>query len=306
MNRRLKQKCLFVSIAMHATLVLIVVVASAFKHNAKDPVVKPMKVYSAAALNQILSAPATAAPSPAISEPTPTPPKVEPPKPKPEPQPTPKPEPKKPEPPKPQKKPEPKKQPPKKPAKPKTQPRKTPTKTTVRKKQPPKSPAKKPRQAPTVKVAPLNKLVTRTDPAAERRERERREQQRQAEAQRMAKLASAINSATSLKPTRSVAVKSSGSSALAASDYRSYVQDTYDRHWREPSGLASGIMATITVTIRRDGSVKSVRISKRSGVSRLDSSVQSLIDKVRKFKPFPSGMNDSEKTFTFGFRIRKR
>ncbi|MGB0581204.1 MAG: TonB C-terminal domain-containing protein [Limisphaerales bacterium] len=312
MNERLKRKCLFVSVGMHALLVVIVAFASAFKSEVKEPDIKPMTVIDTDVINRLMAAPApVVAPQPVQRPaPTPTPRKVEPPKPAPKKPEPPKPAPKKPDPPKQIKKPDPK--PPKKITKkpdPKPAPKRN-IKKPVPKKPAPKKPTPRPtpRPRPTVKIdtsALRNKLNNRPDPAAQRRERERAEQRRKeaaaAERRRVAALKSKLGSITKLD-SRSVKV-SAGSSARASIDYGTYVRQTYDRHWSQPSGLRKGLRAEITVTIRRDGSVKSARVSKRSGVALFDNALQSLANKVRSFRSFPSNMTVSEKTFSCGFEV---
>lgn len=293
---RLGKKCLIVTVVLHSLLIGVLLLAPAFSKEEKKPdPPKPISLVHGALIAEILAtrapapSPPVPAPAPAQKQATrkiqPTPPKkVE----------APRLEPKK------------------------ETPKKLPPKKTTLKKSPPKRVIKVAKTKPTpskpkkstIKVSIPDKLQTRSDPEMERREREvreraRKEDERRAKQQRAA-LHAKLDRATDLIFTDSVTVRISGGSSQATMDYGSYVMQTYDRNWREPTGLSSASTVIITVTISKSGSVKSARISKRSGISQLNSSVESLIGKVRKFRPFPLGMNEAEKTFTIDFNIRSK
>lgn len=297
--KRLHKKCLIASFGLHGLLLVIMVVAPAFltKPKEKKDTPKPVTIVSGALVAAVLNPPAP--PAPPAPRPTPSKPapkkEVTPPKPKPKPV---------------VKKPEPKKTTPK--PRPKPAPKKiTPKKTTPKKKvtKPPLKTVKKTYTKPKIKVSIPKNLTSRPDPAQERRERERREQAKRdaarREAQRTAALKRKLDSATSFKFSSQVKVRTSGG-GRATMDYGSYVMGIYDRAWREPRDLSSRLTASVTVTISRSGSVISATISRGSGVSRMDSSIRSVLNSIRKFKAFPTGMNDSKKTFTIDFSIREK
>lgn len=298
--KRLHKKCLIASFGLHGLLLIIMVVAPAFltKPKEKKEIRKPVQLISGALVAVTLNPPAPPtrpAERPAPSKPTPQK-VVTPPQPKPKPA---------------VKKPEPKKTTPK--PKPKPVPKKiTPKKTTPKKKvtKPPVKTVKKTYTPPKIKVSIPTKLTSRPDPAQERRERERREQAKRdaarREAQRMAALNRKLEIATSFKFSSQVKVRTSGGGSRATMDYGSYVMGVYDRAWREPRDLSSRLTASVTVTISRSGSVISATISRGSGVSRMDSSIRSVLNSIRRFKAFPTGMNDSKKTFTIDFSIREK
>lgn len=296
--KRLQKKCLVASFGIHGLLLIIMVVAPAFltKPEEKKEITPPMKLISGALVAKALAPPP--APEPPAPTPRPTPPPVKPTPKKPEPK---KPTPKKPTPKPVIKKPEPKK----------TTPKPTPKKTTPKKKVT-KPPVKK-KTAPTrpkIKVEIPKNLISRPDPQKEKREREARERARAAAAAKAAadrrKLIAKLNTATSMSFSSQVKVRTAGSGSRATMDYGSYVMGVYDRAWREPRDLSSRLTATIKVTISRSGSVVSASISRGSGVSRMDSSIRSVLNSIRKFKPFPSSMNNSRETFTIDFSIREK
>jgi TonB family protein len=64
-------------------------------------------------------------------------------------------------------------------------------------------------------------------------------------------------------------------------------------------------VAVVSVTVDRTGKVLSARVVRKTGDAALDRSVQSALDRVRSIgKPFPSGSNDSKRTFTLDFTPR--
>jgi protein TonB len=194
-----------------------------------------------------------------------------------------------------------------------------PTPKPVVKKTPPKpkeitKPTPKPTREspPKIKIASLDNLITASDSSAEKKRREaeerrQREAAKRAELEQKRQLAKLDSLLGDVKFSKGVNVRTSGSSTRATMDYASYVVQTYDREWREPVQMAgSRYTAEVTVTIRSNGSVASVRISRRSGVGALDNSIQEVIDRVRRFRPFPAGMDDSQQTFTIDFSVRAK
>jgi len=303
---RLGKKCFIASTGTHLLLLIVLVVSPAFRSKEDKPIKPPMTVIDGAKLATIMNAGATPQ-----QQPTPTPPAPKPPTPKP-PEPkrevkkeTPKPPVKKPDPkpdPKPVEKPKPKEvaKPKPKPVVKRTTPKPRVTKPKVSKPKPkPKTPSK-------IKVASLDNLIRPSQSSAEKK-RQEAEARRQHEAATQAELEGKRRVAqafSGVKFSSTVSVRASAGSSRATMDYGSYVRQTYDRQWREPSQLAgSRHSADVTVTIRKNGSVASARLSRRSGVGALDSSIQSLIDRVRKFRPFPTGMNESQATFTIEFSV---
>lgn len=306
---RLQNKCLIVSVAMHVLLIAVLLLAPAFqKEEPKPDPPKPVNLIHGALVAKALQA-AAAAPARPVQEPPKAPePKPKPPEPKPKPL---EPKPKKVEQPKPQPKPQPKKTTPKKATPKKPAPKKTTVKPKISKPKitkPKVTP--KPRPRPKIKVNIPTQLQTKRDPAQEQREREAearriREAKEKAERDR-ARLRTRLASATNLKFSKSVSPRISGGSSRATQDYGSRVVSTYNREWREPAGISSASIVTVTVTISKSGYVKSARISKRSSNSTLNSSIQSLINRVKKFPAFPPGMNQSEFTLSIDFEMQNR
>ena len=312
--KRIQKKCFLGSLGAHAFLVVILLVAPAFfKKPRPKKDTQPVNLIDHAVLAAIANAGAAAAPS--LPQPKPVPPKAETPKPKPQvkkAEPKPKPKPPKPKPkPKPvQKKKAPTPKPKPKPiikqskAKPKTRPMVT--------KSRPKTTPKPKRIVPKIKVGNLNNLVSQRDEKAEReRQRKaadaaRRAQERERRLRKNA-VARAFDGTSkySKNPVR-ISV-SGGGSGRATMDYGRYLVNEYDRLWSPPRELSGrAYLVTIRVTVSKSGRVTSKRITKRSGVSSVDSSVQRTLDRATKFRPFPAGMNESQKTFTIVFDLKAK
>ena len=104
-----------------------------------------------------------------------------------------------------------------------------------------------------------------------------------------------------------IKVNVSGANAAAFTSYAQYVVSVYRRTWEPliPKTLARSRVAVVSVTVDRTGKVVSARVVRKTGDAALDRSVQSALDRVRSIgKPFPSGSNDSKRTFTLDFTPR--
>ena len=104
-----------------------------------------------------------------------------------------------------------------------------------------------------------------------------------------------------------IKVNVSGANAAAFTSYAQYVVAVYRRTWEPliPKTLARSRVAVVSVTVDRTGKVLSARVVRKTGDAALDRSVQSALDRVRSIgKPFPSGSNDSKRTFTLDFTPR--
>ena len=228
---------------------------------------------------------------------------------------------------------------------PKVEPVKKPEQKTVKetkkpeKKAEPKKTETKPKDPPKKKTpekVDLSKLVVKPDKAKAEREAKERAEAQAAEAaaakaaaeyaaQRNAAISGAIATA---KGSSSGAVTSLGkSSASGASvkgaapgngdgtgigpsvaNYNQYVISLYNRSWNCPSDLTdAGATTTVEIKINKDGSIRSSRITKRSGNKSLDDSVQRTLDVVAAsgVPPLPNGAPEP-RTLTINFNLKNR
>jgi colicin import membrane protein len=228
---------------------------------------------------------------------------------------------------------------------PKVEPVKKPEQKTVKETKKPEKKAEtkktetKPKDPPKKKTpekVDLSKLVVKPDKAKAAREAKERAEAEAAEAaaakaaaeyaaQRNAAISGAIATA---KGSSSGAVTSLGkSSASGASvkgaapgngdgtgigpsvaNYNQYVISLYNRSWNCPSDLTdAGATTTVEIKINKDGSIRSSRITKRSGNKSLDDSVQRTLDVVAAsgVPPLPNGAPEP-RTLTINFNLKNR
>lgn len=96
----------------------------------------------------------------------------------------------------------------------------------------------------------------------------------------------------------------SGPSVAAFGDI---LRTIYFNNWHEPSDASSddGIVK-VTVTIARDGTVISGRITKSSGDAAVDRSVQRTLENVTFIKSFPEGWKESQRQFQLSFSLKAK
>lgn len=309
------KKAFLISLALHGSLLGAFLGGSAFIHpTPQEPPIVNLPLIHLTQVPSILTDEPIFNPggAPEIGEPAPTP---EPPAAQPA-APAPAPEPPKVE--------QPKKQ--------ETKPVKEPVKEV--KKTEPKKPAEK--KPATPKTVDLSKLVVKPDKAkAEREARERKEAEaaEAAAAKAAAEYASKMNAALSgaiatAKGSSSGAVTSLGSSSASGAsvkgaapgngggtgigpsvaNYNQYVISLYNRSWNCPSDLTdAGATTTVEIKINKDGSIRSSRITKRSGNKSLDDSVQRTLDTVAAsgVPPLPNGAPEP-RTLTINFNLKNR
>ncbi len=288
MNLSLQQKCLIASAGMHLLLLVILFVGPAFlsPRNPLEnlPVIDfiPDRLVDAAVVGG--GNPNVRPPPPTPAPPTPAPP---PPVVKPAPAPAPAPEPK-PEP----AKPEPKAREP--------EPVKTARDLTP---DPDSLDVQRPR-----KPAISTKIVTRKDTPTKTSKAgmEAGERALAQARQQIARAASSIREAAAAPTTIEDFGPGGGGPTYAS--YAAWVKTVYENAWVPPSDTASDDAITVvTVTIARDGTVVSARISKGSGDALVDASVRSTLDRVKTIgRPFPEGVKDRERTYIIHFNLKAK
>lgn len=102
-------------------------------------------------------------------------------------------------------------------------------------------------------------------------------------------------------------VEASGPGGLAYANYAQFVREVYESEWVMPPDLLDeDATAKVTVTISRDGRVISSRIERRSGNSTLDKSVQRVLNTVKFVHKFPEDARDEQRTFTINFNLKAK
>lgn len=316
---RLQKKCLIASAALHALLVVILIVGPAFFVEInKTPSLPVLEWVPAKGVDELLfggGSPTAKPPPPAPRAAPPLPPATElpkPPAPKPkqiELPPTPKPEPK-PEPPV-------AKSVPKPPDIPK--PKVAKIKPVADKPEPVKPSPKK----TEIKVN-IDEMVTHN--AEDRKQRERKDRERKEkelikareeydrEVSKQADMARESADRLDQELNRSLrnlrtglssgtAVEIPGPNGAAFANYGQIIKSIYDAAWLVREDF-SNLRATVEVeiTVERDGTVRTANITRRSGNSALDKSVREALNRVKTIGvPFPDGAKEVERKVKLKF-----
>jgi len=97
-----------------------------------------------------------------------------------------------------------------------------------------------------------------------------------------------------------------GESGPAAVNYYQLVQSILDKAWHPSDALGEDTPnVTISIVISRDGTLRG-HISKRSGNSLMDKSVQNVLDTVTSVEPFPADFSAQQLPATFTFNIKAK
>jgi TonB family protein len=91
-------------------------------------------------------------------------------------------------------------------------------------------------------------------------------------------------------------------------NYAAYVRTLYQNAWVVPDDATTDDAVTeISITIARDGTIVSSRISKRSGDPALDASVKRVLERVTTIgKSFPDGARENQRSYIIPFSIKAR
>jgi len=289
---RLQKKCFFASTGLHLLLLLILLVGPAFVGSKSKPDTTPVLDFVALkTVDDLLSGggnPKANPPPAPFEKPQPAPPA---PVIKPAP-PPPTPEVREPDPPK----------------------------DEVKEVPPPKDPEsslepsndRKPKK-PTIEFTPVvrpardAKAEAKAKAEAQARE-EAREYARQ-ETDRRHRLAAAFgNAANNLEEGRSgstsIELKGPGGGGVPYANFLQAVKSRYQQAWIVPDGITDeNATVAASVTIARDGTVVSSRITRSSGSAAVDRSVQVTLDRVKWAAPLPDDAKENQRTVSINFNV---
>ncbi|MEY2429951.1 MAG: TonB terminal [Verrucomicrobiota bacterium] len=98
-----------------------------------------------------------------------------------------------------------------------------------------------------------------------------------------------------------------GGGGPAYANYGAWVKTKYDNAWLAPDDATSDdAVAKVSVTIARDGTVVSAHITKASGDSQVDRSVQATLDRVTFIAPFPDAAKEKQRTYIINFNLKAK
>jgi len=114
-------------------------------------------------------------------------------------------------------------------------------------------------------------------------------------------LSSISRNASGMTP---VHIEGPGGSPFSAVNYDDVIASKYYNAWNAPGDVSDSAPAVlVTITVSRDGSVISARITRRSGNSSLDKSIQNALEAVTWIEAFPEGSKDQQRTFKISFNL---
>ncbi len=174
---------------------------------------------------------------------------------------------------------------------------------------------------PSLEVAPkpprlpkVNLKLTERKTASKAAQQARAEADRQAKqyAEYRRKLAGQIGSAAnglpgSISSSTSIEFKGPGGGGVPYANWLQAVKTDYTLAWELPQGIADDdATVAVTVTIARDGSVVSSRITRPSRNGAVDESVRATLARVRKTAPLPRTATEDQRTVTINFNVRAK
>ena len=173
-------------------------------------------------------------------------------------------------------------------------------------------PAKERRHLPKVSTTPMTRQPDARKPTkANTSDSDTRAQEQQvADAKRRAvrQLERAMtNIGQSTSSATSIEAYGPGNSDASQANYAAEVKRRYEEAWQAPDDSATDDAITkVTVTIANTGKVIEARISRPSGDSPVDKSVQRALDRVPFIAPFPEGAKDKQRTYTINFNLKAK
>jgi colicin import membrane protein len=94
-----------------------------------------------------------------------------------------------------------------------------------------------------------------------------------------------------------------GGGGVPYANFLSAVQTVYYNAWRQPDS-APELVAKVSVSIARDGTVISARLLNPSGNSSVDKSVQETIERVKYAAPLPASATEESRTVIVNFKTQ--
>jgi TonB family protein len=102
-------------------------------------------------------------------------------------------------------------------------------------------------------------------------------------------------------------VEASGPGGEAYANYDAYVREKYDNEWTGTDDIRDEYSTTrATVTIANTGEVVSARVITPSRNPALDRSVERVLRSVRFIAPFPDGTREKTRTYTINFNVKAK
>jgi TonB family protein len=102
----------------------------------------------------------------------------------------------------------------------------------------------------------------------------------------------------------SIELKGPGGGGVPYANFLQAVKSRYQNAWIVPDGITDdNAMVATSVTIARDGTVVSARITRSSGNVAVDRSVQVTLDRVKWAAPLPQDAKENQRTVSINFSV---
>jgi colicin import membrane protein len=104
-----------------------------------------------------------------------------------------------------------------------------------------------------------------------------------------------------------IELKGPGGGGLPYANWLQAVKSVYSNAWLLPDGVTDeSATATASVSIARDGTVISARITRFSGSAAVDRSVQAALERVKYAAPLPDDAKEDERTVSINFNAKSK
>jgi colicin import membrane protein len=161
---------------------------------------------------------------------------------------------------------------------------------------------------PNIDLTPITRPHEAQEDAKAKAEADAREDARREKA-RLKRIAAAFGNAansleSSLSGSTSIELKGPGGGGVPYANFLQAVKSVYQHAWVVPDGITDDNATTAaSVTIARDGTVVSSRITRSSGNPGVDQSVQRTLDRVKWAAPLPDTAKENERTVNINFNV---
>lgn len=109
-----------------------------------------------------------------------------------------------------------------------------------------------------------------------------------------------------LSPSTSIELRGPGGGGVPYANFLAAVKQIYTDAWEVPDGVSEDAAATVSVTIARDGTVISSHIIRSSENSKVDQSVQAVLDRVKYAAPLPEDSKEDQRTVEIVFDVKSK
>src|SRR5690606_15587917 len=107
-----------------------------------------------------------------------------------------------------------------------------------------------------------------------------------------------------LSSSTEIKLKGPGGGGVPYANFLSAVKSVYSRDWQVPETADDSATVVASITIARDGRVLSARITRSSGSSAVDRSVQITLDRVKFAAPLPETATENQREVTINFNVK--